>query len=70
MAGLRLAVAVEKLPFSAPFRIAGRVFEHQDAVVVTLDDGVSFFKWAHEHWPAPRWSVELDPWQLSPDRPR
>lgn len=40
MAGLRLAVAVEKLPFSAPFRIAGRVFEHQDAVVVTLDDGV------------------------------
>jgi L-alanine-DL-glutamate epimerase-like enolase superfamily enzyme len=40
MAGLRLAVAVEKLPFSAPFRIAGRVFEHQDAVLVTLDDGV------------------------------
>jgi L-alanine-DL-glutamate epimerase-like enolase superfamily enzyme len=40
MAGLRLTVAVEKLPFSAPFRIAGRVFEHQDAVVVTLDDGV------------------------------
>jgi L-alanine-DL-glutamate epimerase-like enolase superfamily enzyme len=40
MAGLRLAVAVEKLAFSAPFRIAGRVFEHQDAVVVTLDDGV------------------------------
>jgi L-alanine-DL-glutamate epimerase-like enolase superfamily enzyme len=40
MPGLRLAVAVEKLPFSAPFRIAGRVFEHQDAVVVTLDDGV------------------------------
>ncbi|HUO18724.1 MAG TPA: dipeptide epimerase [Steroidobacteraceae bacterium] len=39
MGGLRLAVAVEKLPFSAPFRIAGRVFEHQDAVVVTLDDG-------------------------------
>jgi L-alanine-DL-glutamate epimerase-like enolase superfamily enzyme len=40
MAGLRLAVAVEKLAFSAPFRIAGRVFEHQDAVVVTLHDGV------------------------------
>ncbi|HEV2286812.1 MAG TPA: dipeptide epimerase [Steroidobacteraceae bacterium] len=39
MGGLRLAVAVEKLPFPAPFRIAGRVFEHQDAVVVTLDDG-------------------------------
>jgi len=40
MSGLRLEVRVEQLPFSAPFRIAGRVFEHQDAVLVTLDDGV------------------------------
>ena len=40
MAGLRLTVAVEKLEFAAPFRITGFVFEHQDAVVVTLDDGV------------------------------
>jgi len=40
MSGLRLGVKVEQLPFSAPFRIAGRVFEHQDAVLVTLDDGV------------------------------
>jgi L-Ala-D/L-Glu epimerase len=40
MHGLRLTVAVERLQFSAPFRIAGFVFEHQDAVVVTLDDGV------------------------------
>lgn len=32
---------------------------------VTLDDDVSFFEWAGEHWPAPRWSVDLDPWQLS-----
>jgi L-alanine-DL-glutamate epimerase-like enolase superfamily enzyme len=39
MPGLRLTVAVEKLPFAAPFRIAGRVFHEQDAVVVTLDDG-------------------------------
>ena len=39
MGALRLTVAAEKLAFSAPFRIAGRVFEHQDAVVVTLDDG-------------------------------
>jgi L-alanine-DL-glutamate epimerase-like enolase superfamily enzyme len=36
---LRLTVAHEKLVFSAPFRIAGRVFEHQDAVLVTLEDG-------------------------------
>jgi L-Ala-D/L-Glu epimerase len=39
MAGLKLAVSIEKLEFSAPFRIAGRVFEHQDAVVVSVDDG-------------------------------
>jgi L-Ala-D/L-Glu epimerase len=39
MQRLRLTVAVEKLEFSAPFRITGFVFEHQDAVVVTLDDG-------------------------------
>jgi len=39
MAALRLTVAVEKLAFSAPFRIAGFVFEHQDAVVVTLEQG-------------------------------
>ncbi len=32
---------------------------------VTLPDGESFFEWAHGHWPAPRWSVELDPWEVS-----
>ncbi|MBV8497003.1 MAG: dipeptide epimerase [Gammaproteobacteria bacterium] len=40
MPGLRLAVAVERLEFSAPFRISGFTFEHQDALIVTLDDGV------------------------------
>ena len=39
MAALKLALSVERLPFAAPFRIAGRVFEHQDAVVVKLEDG-------------------------------
>jgi hypothetical protein len=39
MSALRLTVSVEKLEFAAPFRITGFVFEHQDAVVVTLDDG-------------------------------
>ena len=39
MSGLRFGVAVEKLPFAAPFRIAGYVFEHMDAVIVTLEDG-------------------------------
>jgi hypothetical protein len=35
--------------------------EHRTA---TLDEGVDFFRWAHEQWPAPRWKVEVDPWQL------
>jgi hypothetical protein len=33
---------------------------------VTLEAGTSFFEWAAENWPAPRWSVELDPYQLAP----
>ena len=36
---------------------------------VTLPDDSRFFEWAQEHWPAPRWSVELDPWQLTPKSP-
>jgi L-Ala-D/L-Glu epimerase len=36
---LKMHVAVEKLRLSAPFRISGFVFEEQDVVVVTLDDG-------------------------------
>ena len=36
---------------------------------VTLPDDSGFFEWAQEHWPAPRWSVELDPWQLTPKSP-
>jgi L-Ala-D/L-Glu epimerase len=39
MARLRLDVEKVKLAFSAPFRISGFVFEHQDAVIVTVDDG-------------------------------
>jgi len=37
----------------------------QQHVTVQLDDGVEFFEWAAERWPAPRWTVELDPWQLT-----
>ena len=39
MAALQLRVEVEKLRLSAPFRISGFVFEEQEVVVVTLDDG-------------------------------
>ena len=35
---------------------------------VTLADDRGFFEWANENWPPPRWSVDLDPWQLSPHR--
>jgi L-Ala-D/L-Glu epimerase len=37
---LRLGIAIEKLRLSAPFRISGFVFEEQEVVVVSLDDGV------------------------------
>ena len=37
---LQLGVAVEKLRLAAPFRISGFVFEEQEVVVVTLDDGL------------------------------
>jgi L-alanine-DL-glutamate epimerase-like enolase superfamily enzyme len=40
MRQLRLSIAVEKLRLSAPFRISGFVFEEQEVVVVTLDDGL------------------------------
>jgi hypothetical protein len=33
---------------------------------VTLEADHNFFDWAHRRWPSPRWSVELDPYQLSP----
>jgi L-alanine-DL-glutamate epimerase-like enolase superfamily enzyme len=39
MSALKLKIEVEKLRLSAPFRISGFVFEEQDVVVVTLDDG-------------------------------
>jgi L-alanine-DL-glutamate epimerase-like enolase superfamily enzyme len=39
VAAVKLGVQVEKLRLSAPFRISGFVFEEQDVVVVTLNDG-------------------------------
>lgn len=46
------------------------IVRSQEHRAVSLDDGVDFFEWAHERWPAPRWKVELDPFQLSPAWPR
>ena len=57
-----------------PSVVAGRFMVHvagnkrpwivigQGHRTVTLDAGLNFFEWAHEQWPAPRWTVELDPW--------
>lgn len=39
MGRLTMSVATEKLHLAQPFRIAGYLFEHFDAVVVTLSDG-------------------------------
>jgi L-alanine-DL-glutamate epimerase-like enolase superfamily enzyme len=39
MSALTLTVAAETLPLAAPFRISGFVFEEQEVVVATLDDG-------------------------------
>jgi hypothetical protein len=44
-----------------PWRVLSS--EHR---TVKLPDGRDFFAWAREQWPAPRWSVQLDPWQVSP----
>ena len=35
---------------------------------IELDADVNFFAWARERWPEPRWTVVLDPWQLTPER--
>ena len=34
-------------------------------MTVELDDEIPFTDWAHDEWPSPRYSVELDPWDLS-----
>ena len=46
-----------------PWIVVGQ--EHRS---VELEDGIDFIRWAREQWPEPRWTIELDPWQLSPDR--
>lgn len=39
MSGLRLSIETEKLRLAEPFHISGFVFEEQDVIVATLDDG-------------------------------
>jgi hypothetical protein len=37
---------------------------------IKLPDELDFFTWAHEQWPGPRWSVELDPYAAAVARSR
>ena len=37
---------------------------------IKLPNNVQFFSWAREQWPSPRWTVQLDPFQLTPRLPR
>jgi hypothetical protein len=32
---------------------------------VELEDGVDFYLWAAERWPAELFTVQFDPWELS-----
>jgi hypothetical protein len=48
-----------------PWIVLGRAHR-----TTTLEDEESFFEWATENWPAPRWTVEFDPWALTPGSPR
>ena len=43
-----------------PWLVTG--VEHRTA---ELEDDVSFCAWAAERWPAKRFTVQLDPWELS-----
>lgn len=63
---------MRKYSFTIPEHDAERPWivlssEHR---TIELPDGRDFFGWAREQWPSPRWSVELDPWQLAPKWPR
>jgi hypothetical protein len=33
---------------------------------VELEPDIDFYEWARERWPADRFTVELDPWSLTP----
>jgi hypothetical protein len=43
------------------------VLEASRGLTVELEDAQSFYEWAAKSWPCPRYSVDLDPWQLTPE---
>lgn len=42
------------------------IIRQREHHTVALEDGADFFEWARGQWPESRWTIELDPWQLSP----
>ena len=38
-----------------------RILSVRNGMGVELDDEAPFWEWAYEHWPTPRYSVELAP---------
>ncbi|HEX4011727.1 MAG TPA: hypothetical protein VHX62_17025 [Solirubrobacteraceae bacterium] len=47
-----------------PWIVVGEVRQ----LTVSLSDDEDFTEWAACEWPAPRYEVRVDPWQLSPER--
>lgn len=43
-----------------PWMVVGSTERYE----IELETSEDFFKWANRTWPAPRFSVQLDPWQL------
>ena len=37
----------------------------REHLTASLDDGLSFFDWAASKWPRDRFTVDLDPWELT-----
>jgi hypothetical protein len=42
------------------------IVRRQEHRTATLEDDANFFTWAHAQWP--RYTVQLDPWELEPSR--
>jgi hypothetical protein len=68
---MRTYVRMRAFSFTVTEHNSGRpwIVIGREQRTVELEENADFFGWAREQWPEPRWTVELDPWQLIPDRP-
>jgi hypothetical protein len=60
---LRVRIQVTEHDEREPWLI---VSSHHEEV--ELPDDVAFFRWVAEHYPKSRYSVDPDPWAMSPKR--